>query len=161
MSIHTDGGYIAVDLDGTLARYEGWNGGSIGEPIMPMVNRVKGWLAAGHTVKIFTARMHGHGMTVDVDGRFVPQDVLTPIQEWCAKHIGQVLEVTNKKDFGMIVLYDDRCVQVVANTGELVGSSKDRKRKPYKKTLASIQPAAGAERTPDHSATGPDESSPS
>lgn len=134
MSLPADNGWIGVDLDGTLAHYEGWNDGAIGEPIVPMVERVKGWLATGQRVKIFTARMHGHGIrTIADDGVVTVTDVLTPIQKWCQQHIGQVLEVTNFKDFGMIVLYDDRCVQVVANTGELVGSSKDRKRKPYKK----------------------------
>ena len=54
-----------MDLDGTLAHYEGWNGvNHIGAPLAPMVERVKKWLAAGKTVKIFTARMHGHGMPI-------------------------------------------------------------------------------------------------
>jgi len=30
------------------------------------------------------------------------------------------LEVTNVKDFAMIELWDDRCKQVIINTGELV-----------------------------------------
>ena len=39
-------GWIGVDLDGTLAEYLGWQGmGHIGEPIAPMVERVKAWLA--------------------------------------------------------------------------------------------------------------------
>lgn len=38
-------GWIGVDLDGTLAEYLGWQGmGHIGEPIAPMVERVKAWL---------------------------------------------------------------------------------------------------------------------
>ena len=75
--------------------------------------------------------MHGHGMPL-IGGGIA--DVRGPIEQWCLTHLGQKLEVTNIKDFGMITLYDDRCVQVVANTGELVGSNKDRKRKPYDKT---------------------------
>lgn len=119
--------WIGVDLDGTLAHYEGWNGvNHIGEPIAPMVDRVKKWLAAGKTVKIFTARMHGHGMAVDGGG---VADVKTPIQDWCEKHIGKRLEVTNEKDFGMMELWDDRCVQVESNTGIPVASCKARKRK--------------------------------
>jgi hypothetical protein len=39
------------------------------------------------------------------------------IGHWCQKHIGQRLEVTCTKDYGMIELWDDRAVQVVANTG--------------------------------------------
>jgi len=126
----SDSGWIGVDLDGTLAHYEGWQGPDIiGAPIMPMVERVKAWLAQGKTVKIFTARFHGHGMPLLGGGI---EDVVTPIQEWCIKHIGQSLEITNRKDFGMIELWDDRCIQVIANQGIPVASCKDRKRKSYK-----------------------------
>ena len=120
-------GWIGVDLDGTLAFYDGWKGvDHIGAPIDPMVRRVKEWLAAGKRVKIFTARMHGHGMPLIGGG---VEDVKTPIEEWCQKHIGQVLEVTNVKDFGMIELWDDRAIQVESNTGIPVASCKDRKRR--------------------------------
>ena len=120
-------GWIGVDLDGTLAHYDGWKGGDhIGEPIAPMVERVKGWLAAGKTVKIFTARMHGHGMPIVGGG---VEDVRTPIEAWCKEHIGAVLEVTNVKDFGMVELWDDRAVQVVSNEGVPVASCAARKRK--------------------------------
>jgi hypothetical protein len=98
-------GWIGVDLDGTLARYEGWDGGEIGEPIPVMLARVKKWIAAGREVKIFTARV------------CVPEQV-PPIQEWLARHgIGE-LEITNIKDFGMVELWDDRCVRVNPNTGQ-------------------------------------------
>lgn len=118
------GGWIGVDLDGTLARYDGWKGTAhIGDPIAPMVNLVKKWIAEGMTVKIFTARMHGHGMPIIGGG---VEDALTPIQEWCKKHIGQVLEVTNVKDFGMISLFDDRAVQVRTNTGEIIYDEQTR-----------------------------------
>lgn len=134
--------WIGVDLDGTLAHYADWQGPDfIGKPISPMVERVKNWLANGRTVKIFTARMHGHGMALIGGG---VEDVKTPIEQWCLKHIGQVLEVTNSKDFGMIELWDDRCVQVEANTGTPVASCKDRKRKPYKTTSVSDRDIASA-----------------
>lgn len=108
--------WIGVDLDGTLAVYHGWSGvDSIGDPIQPMVDRVKRWRADGVCVKIFTARMHGHGKPVL--GSEKPVDAITPIQQWCLKHIGEVLPVTNVKDFGMVELWDDRAVQVIPNTG--------------------------------------------
>jgi hypothetical protein len=108
-------GWIGVDLDGTLAFYDHWRGANhIGEPIPAMVERVTKWLSEGKTVKIFTARMHGHGAPLIGGGT---EDVVTPIQEWCLKHIGMVLPITNVKDFGMIELWDDRCVQVVMNQG--------------------------------------------
>lgn len=123
----SESAWIGVDLDGTLAFYDGWSSvDSIGAPLQPMVDRVKGWLAAGKTVKIFTARMHGHGMPI-IGGGF--QDVKTPIENWCREHIGQALEVTNVKDFGMIELWDDRAIQVESNTGIPVASCKDRKRR--------------------------------
>jgi hypothetical protein len=115
-------GWIGVDLDGTLARYDGWKGiDHIGEPIPKMVERVKRWIAQGKSVRIFTARMHGHGLPIVGVG---PADVVTPIENWCKKHIGQKLEVTNIKDFGMLELWDDRAIALVVNTGTI--SSQDR-----------------------------------
>ena len=115
-------GWIGVDLDGTLAEYTEWKGPEhIGEPIEPMVKRVKQWLEEGYTVKIFTARIYWP------DGdeqRFKEAEAAVhAIKKWALKHIGQELEVTNTKDFGMIELWDDRAVQVIANTGEPVGFS--------------------------------------
>ena len=104
-------GWIGVDLDGTLAHYDGWRGvDHVGPPIAPMVARVKEWLAAGTEVRIVTARV-GH-----FDGR--PQHEARPhVEAWCLEHIGQVLPVTAAKDFGMIELWDDRCRRVECNTG--------------------------------------------
>jgi hypothetical protein len=98
-------GWIGVDLDGTLALYDGWRGPDhIGDPIPLMMERVKDWLAADRPVKIFTARAS------------VPEQI-PPIKEWLLKHGLPDLEITNVKDFSMIELWDDRCVQVVMNTG--------------------------------------------
>ncbi len=37
---NSNSGWIGVDLDGTLAHYEGWNGANhIGEPLAPMLER--------------------------------------------------------------------------------------------------------------------------
>lgn len=113
-------GWIGVDLDGTLAFYDGFKGSDqIGEPIKPMVERVKGWRAAGREVRIFTARVsleHAQGFERD------SQLARKTIEDWCLKHIGEVLPITCMKDFAMVELWDDRCVQVVPNTGEPVGS---------------------------------------
>jgi len=106
----TKPGWIGVDLDGTLAYYAGWDPDNlgIGEPIPAMLERVKFWVANGHTVKIMTARVaHEHGSA------FVRQE----IEEWCLKHIGRKLEVTCQKDYAMIELWDDRAVRVKANEG--------------------------------------------
>lgn len=101
-------GWIGVDLDGTLAHYTTWIGPDhIGEPIPAMVNRVLDWCNAGKNVRIFTARV-----AEDHDGHMA-----RVIKRWCKKHLGRILPVTNKKDYGMIELWDDRCVQVEINTG--------------------------------------------
>ena len=89
--------WIGVDLDGTLAYYEGYGDGkTIGEPIQPMLDRVRLWLVENKKVKIFTAR---------VAYRNEKQREL--IKAWCLKHIGQELEVTCMKDQGMRELWDD------------------------------------------------------
>lgn len=110
-------GWIGVDLDGTLAQYGGWQGEThIGSPIVPMVTRVKAWRAAGIDVRIFTARVAE--AAVNLDGtRHEVTAVVDAIQRWCVEHIGEALPVTNRKDFAMVELWDDRCVQVVPNTG--------------------------------------------
>lgn len=98
-------GWIGVDLDGTLAHYDGWKGPEhIGTPIPEMMERVKKWLSEGKTVKIFTARCTE------------PSQVPFVI-EWLEKHGLGHLEVTNIKDYGMIELWDDRAVRVVMNSG--------------------------------------------
>lgn len=101
-------GWIGVDLDGTLAVYGGWQGADhIGEPVPLMVERVREWLAKGIEVRVFTARV-----AFDEDGT-----VAESIAVWCEQHVGQRLAVTCAKDYGMVELWDDRCVQVVPNTG--------------------------------------------
>lgn len=51
-------GWIGIDLDGTLAEYDGWKGVEhIGKPIPSMVKRVKEWISEGKDVRIFTARV--------------------------------------------------------------------------------------------------------
>ena len=91
-----------------------------------MVERVKRWLGAGHTVKIFTARVGATGIITDKgnhDSADFAEQQRKLIQEWCVDHIGIPLEVPATKDFGMIELWDDRAVQVKSNTGEPIGNS--------------------------------------
>lgn len=114
----TNKGWVGVDLDGTLAFYEGWKGPAhVGAPIPAMVERVQRWLADGqYDVKIFTAR-------VSTRDREEAAAVVAAIQLWCEEHIGARLEVTCVKDYAMVELWDDRAVQVVPNTGQPVGQS--------------------------------------
>lgn len=122
-------GWIGVDLDGTLAEYDGWHGEShIGKPIPLMVERVRRWISDGKDVRIFTARaynpwevglIHNEPMT--------KREAIKVIEDWCKEHIGVVLPIVCTKDYGMIELWDDRCVQVIPNTGvamqETIGDS--------------------------------------
>lgn len=120
-------GWIGVDLDGTLAEYHGWvSEEHIGKPIPLMVYRVKKWIAEGREVRIFTARVDGGKAAIllgDENGQnFENVDRIRGIIEtWCQEHIGTVLPITNVKDYGMVELWDDRCVQVIPNTGVVVG----------------------------------------
>ena len=100
-------GWIGVDLDGTLAEYHGWKGEDhIGEIIGDMKVRICGWLAKGIPVKIFTARANGGPAQIET------------IHGWLERNGLPRLEVTATKDFGMIELWDDRCVQIIENTGK-------------------------------------------
>jgi hypothetical protein len=112
-------GWIGVDLDGTLAHYTSWvHHADIGAPVMPMVARVRKWLAEGKTVKIFTAR-------VSVPDPAMRAEISEAIRLYTLQHCGQALEATCCKDLNMIELWDDRAVQVIPNTGEPVGGLHD------------------------------------
>ena len=101
----TVSGWIGVDFDGTLAEYHGWvPGGRFGDPVPAMLGRVKAWLADGVTVKIVTARA-------------ADPDEARRVQDWCERHGLPRLPVTDRKDFSMIELWDDRAVTVEFNTG--------------------------------------------
>ena len=100
-------GWIGVDLDGTLAHYDKWRGmDHIGDPIIPMMERVRAWLDDGIEVRIFTARVH-------------EPEALPFIENWLESHGLGELKVTNIKDFDMVELWDDRAIRVVPNTGQV------------------------------------------
>jgi len=98
-----------VDLDGTLAEYYGWKGEThIGKPIPKMMTKVKGWIAEGIRVVIFTARADN-------------PDNIEAIDEWLEEQgIGE-LDITNIKTPDISRIYDDRAVQVKRNDGEILG----------------------------------------
>ncbi len=105
----TKDGWIGVDLDGTLALYDGWQGPKhIGPPIPEMEKRVWDWITEGREVRIVTARAS--------DLSQIPV-----VKEWLKTHGFPDLRVVNYKDYGMIQLWDDRCVQVNPNTGVPAG----------------------------------------
>jgi len=109
------GGWIGVDLDGTLAHYDGYKGPDIiGDPIPEMVYRVKHWISSGWEVRIFTAR----ASTKTPPGLEWQTEVAKKaIAEWSLAVFGKVLSITCEKDYMMRELWDDRCVQVEFNKG--------------------------------------------
>lgn len=142
-------GWIGVDLDGTLAHYDHWRGiEHIGEPIQPMVERVKRWLVEGRDVRIFTARVDGGEVAIsmgDKNGE-AHRDVGAVemhIHSWCLKHLGAVLPVTCKKDYGMVELWDDRCVQVIPNTGRTIADELESVRAAHQGKVASPKAVEG------------------
>jgi len=92
-----------------LAYYDGvWRGiEHIGEPIKPMIKFAKYLVSQGKKIKIFTARAKN-------------RDTISYIHKWLKENGLPEFEVTNEKDFGMIMLYDDRCKQVVTNSGKII-----------------------------------------
>jgi hypothetical protein len=129
--------WIGVDLDGTLAHYDGWvSEEHIGEPVPLMAARVHRWLLQGKDVRIFTARifpLRYINPGDDMIGHFVganPREAQAGraahhIQLWCEKHFGKRLPITCSKDMAMGTLWDDRAVQVVPNTGQRVDGCVD------------------------------------
>lgn len=110
--------WIGVDLDGTLAEYDGFKGPTvIGKPIAKMVERVKAWIAEGKEVRIFTARVYGLGNHVYPSRHKEAMLARNAIDAFTMENFGRVLPITNVKDYGMVELYDDRAVQVIPNTG--------------------------------------------
>ena len=141
----TGEGWVGFDLDGTLAKYDGWKGiDHIGEPVKPMVERIREMHKAGRKVKILTARVSPRTDPETKPNPYLenhwcveaPDDMpwalrtgtwtaLEFIQDWCWKVLGFVPEITHEKDHLMVDLYDDRCHQVVPNTGEVVEEQRD------------------------------------
>ena len=88
------GGWIGVDLDGTLAHYDGWVSPShIGEPIPLMLERVRRWVQSGKKVAIVTARVSEPSQR---------EECVAAIRLWCLKHVGEILPITHAKDYGNV-----------------------------------------------------------
>ena len=113
---------FAVDLDGTLAYYDGFRGHAhIGEPVLNMVAIVKTMLEQGHQVWIFTSRVapieswmeEMKWTEAEQDARM--RETHAAIRDWCSKHIGQVLPITATKWRMFHEFWDDRAVYVPKN----------------------------------------------
>lgn len=110
-------GWVGFDLDGTLAKYDGWKGiEHVGAPIAGMARRLTSLLERGIECRIFTARVS----TAFSDRA----EAARHIQDWTEMHFGVRLQVTCEKDFKMEALYDDRAVAVGYNTGVVLGGEE-------------------------------------
>lgn len=97
-------GFIGVDFDCVLAEYTEYKGPEdMGDPIQPMVDRVKSWIKSGKDVRIFSAR---------------GKDSYPAMRRWMTKHLGVILPITNIKEPTMYAFYDDRAIGMEPNTGE-------------------------------------------
>ena len=136
-------GWIGFDLDGTLAKYDGWHGiDHIGEPIKPIVELITKLHKQGRRVKIFTARIAPRKLE---DGTFGESYITVPngergatkqyafqyINDWCHLNLGFVPEIVYKKDPLMLELYDDRTKQVEPNTGIVIEDELAKYREMY------------------------------
>lgn len=114
--------WIGVDIDGTLAKYEGWKGWDhIGDPIPETVKKVKTWIDKGITVCIFTAR------TSEVSrarNNITFEQVKEVIDNWCKKNLGFTLPIKKEKDCWMLGAIDDSIIQMDNNTGIATAGDK-------------------------------------
>jgi hypothetical protein len=103
--------WLGVDLDGTLAYYAKWSGiEHIGEPISNIKELLLVLHSKGVNIKIFTARIAEKG-------------AIKYIKQWLKNNDFPNWEITNIKDMHCVEIWDDRCVQVIRNTGKLKGES--------------------------------------
>ena len=81
----TGKGWYGFDLDGTLAKYDKWEGiDHIGEPVKPMVDLIKRMHAEGRVVKILTARVAPRANTkYKVREKCAPPDYVTTADFSC------------------------------------------------------------------------------
>lgn len=112
--------HIALDLDKTLAYYESkWRAKKVGEPIRPMVDKVKYWLSKGYKVTIFSARLSHSG------DELVKQIHL--IKEFLLEAGLPNLDKTAIKRMEFTHFIDDKAYHVKPNTGEILDCSEELK----------------------------------
>lgn len=114
----TEQAWIGVDLDGTLAHYDGWEGPNIIGKVLPemkekvlaaMAGQFDGLYGRPVVVKIFTSR-----------ASHPEPEYVASVEAWLEANGMSGLEVTCKKDIYCVEIWDDRCRQVETNTGQFV-----------------------------------------
>lgn len=96
---------IGLDLDGTIAEYNGWKGISyIGNPIQPIIDAALEKEKEGYEIIILTARA--------ADPRSIPI-----IKNWLRNHNLPNWRITDRKDSSMKEIWDDLAKTVKFNEG--------------------------------------------
>ena len=133
-----NGKWHGFDLDGTIADNSAhtFGLGKIGKPVKPMCDLMKKLHTEGRRVKIFTARLSDVG-----SDPLSQKAVKEHIWKWCDENLGFRPEITDRKDYMMECIYDDRAKQVVRNTGECLEDL-------YNELVAKVQPPSEAPRMP-------------
>lgn len=104
--------WLAVDLDGTLAVYNGWKGEDhIGDLILPMAEKIMKRVNDGWKVAIFTARVSGPEAEAAHAERVIWQ--------WVEKHkmSAYISGITAIKHKHFREFWDDRSFHVMPNSG--------------------------------------------
>lgn len=131
-------GWFGFDLDKTIAVDEGGTrGGVIGDPIKPLIRRMKYYLRTGRKVCIVSARVHPSEIDCE------PQRIL--IRNFLIQHIGEFyarqVDIRSDKDRHMIALFDDRAMQVIPNKGVVV-------KEELRRAVEALQTIASGDRAP-------------
>lgn len=98
--------WVGFDFDGTLTQFPYAEGLPCGPDHPKMINVLKTFIDNGVICKIVSARAA------------IPY-LKKGIEMWLADHGLPCLQVTDKKDFMMMALFDDRAITVNPYTGEV------------------------------------------
>lgn len=109
--------HIALDLDLTLAQYDGKDIFHVGEPIKPMVDKVKKWLEKGYKVSIFTARVAPSGAEGVRTDKFIKNQYKIITEFLLANGLPE-LEITAVKHSKFDFFVDDKAIPIEKNTGK-------------------------------------------
>ena len=107
--------WLAVDLDGTLAVYSGWNGEDhIGDLILPIAEKIKQRVKDGWKVAIFTARVSGQAS----EAAYAEGVIWRWLEDNKIAHFISGITATKHKHFREF--WDDRAITVRKNRGIFV-----------------------------------------
>ncbi len=117
--------HIALDFDRTLADFDHGDVLQVGNPILPMIEIVKGWVNKGYEITIFTARVSKYMK----DGNIRTPQFITLQHQLILKFLETVglppFPITANKDPNFTHFVDDKAVKVIPNKGIIITTDKD------------------------------------